>query len=186
MRTIALVGLSGVGKSALLRRLAVRTPLRHLQASQMIKAELAAHSSRPISSEQLRLGSVLDNQSLLISGFARATIDRPDLVVFDGHTVIDAPGGLIEIPARVFSALKVCHLVFLKGHPNQIALQRRNDTARFRPQRSPEELESQQNLAIAVARQIACDLDVPLTIIAPDEFERLQTILQDAGSLKSP
>jgi adenylate kinase len=181
VRVIALVGLSGVGKSTLLREAAHDVSLRHLQASELIKAELRAAASHSASSEDLRLGSVLDNQSLLISGFARATSDFPDLVVFDGHTIIDGANGLIEIPADVFAALQISHIVFLEGNPDQIVLQRRNDTTRSRPILSPEELAYQQRLAIAVAKRISQDLGVPLTMIGTWDPNVLRAVLRDEG-----
>lgn len=97
MLVVALVGLSGVGKSTLLGEIARSVPFCHFQASNLIKAERARSTSRETSSEELRLGPVLDNQALLISSFTRATRDVVGLVVFDGHIIIDGLFGLTEI-----------------------------------------------------------------------------------------
>jgi adenylate kinase len=182
MFVIALVGLSGVGKSTLLAKLEKRIPLKHFAASDVIKAELARSESRSASSEELRLGSVLDNQSLLVSGFARCTQGLEGLVVLDGHTVIDGSCGLIEIPAEVFAAAHVRHIIFLKAHPDQIAERRTND-ARSRPHRSPEQIREHQQVAITVTRKIAAQLYVPLTIIQSDNLTCLRELFYKFASV---
>jgi adenylate kinase len=135
MYVIALVGFSGVGKSTLLAELEQSIPLRHFAASDVIKAELARCESRSVSSDELRLGPVLDNQTLLISGFARCTQGLDGLVVLDGHTVVDGWFGPIEIPAEVFGAANVRHMLFLKAHPYLIVERRTNEyTVQAAPQ----------------------------------------------------
>jgi adenylate kinase len=178
MRVVALVGLPGAGKSTLAKKVAAEVGLRHLQASDLIKAELTAAAATDVSSEELRLGSVVDNQCLLVSGFARATSDQPRLVLFDGHTLIDGADGLIEIPGEVSAAIKACHIVFLKVDPNDLACQRRNDIGRSRPARSVEELTFQQELAITVAKRISDDIGVPFSAIRPTEHQLLCAILR--------
>jgi adenylate kinase family enzyme len=55
MKVIAVLGLSGVGKTMLVNRVSEQKELLHLTASDLIKARLAQ------TSEQLRKGAVADN-----------------------------------------------------------------------------------------------------------------------------
>ena len=98
-RIIALVGLSGVGKSTLLKKVGKRIPFMHLQASQLIKGELGRKSSVTRTSEELRNDVVIENQTLLITAFRREAAMYDGLVVLDGHVLVDTPNGLMEIPA---------------------------------------------------------------------------------------
>lgn len=65
-RRIAILGLSGVGKSTLIGKIRDTVPLLHLQASALIKAEQAHREKSPDSSEALRTGAVIDNQLLMV------------------------------------------------------------------------------------------------------------------------
>jgi len=177
MFVIAPVGLSGVGKSTLLAQLEKRIPLAHFAASDVIKAALARLESQSVSSEELRLRPILNNQNLLVSGFARCTQGLNGLVVLDGHTVIDGSSGLIEIPAEVFGILRVRHILFLAAHPDQIAERRRNDSHRSRPHRSTEQIRAHQELAIRVAEKIAAELQISLTVIESGDLAYLHQFL---------
>ena len=169
MRRIALLGLSGVGKSTMLGALATQLTFTHLEASRLIRAEQARRSLAPQSSEALRIGSVLDNQALLIAGFEHeaALTDLP--IIFDGHSVIDGREDLIEIPAEVFAALGLDAICFLRAEPSDILARRQNDTARLRPARTVEALGEHQEQAIAVAMTIADRLDCPFSLITNED-----------------
>src|SRR5690242_897384 len=155
MRRIALLGLSGVGKSTLLRALAGRVAFIHLQASDLIKAEQAFRDAQLQSSEALRTGAVLENQALLIAGFHRVAESATAPIVFDGHSVIDGRDGLIEIPGGVFAALDLAAISFLQADPVTIAARRSHDTVRQRPLRDEATLAEHQERAIIVARRAA-------------------------------
>ena len=66
-----LVGLSGVGKSTLLKKVGKRVSFLHLQASHLIQNELVFQTSVTQTSEQLRNGPIINNQAHLISAFQR-------------------------------------------------------------------------------------------------------------------
>ena len=120
------------GKSTLIGRLNKRTPLLHLQASALIKAEQAYRVQSPDSSESLRTGAVLDNQALMIAAFQRITADVEVPIVFDGHSIIDSDDGLVEIPPSVFAELSLDAIFYLSAVPHIIAKRRLADTADVR------------------------------------------------------
>lgn len=177
MKVIALVGLSGVGKSTLLKKISDQIEFEHLQASALIKSELKRTQAKTKNSEDLRQGQVIDNQTALINGFLRATKGVSGLVVLDGHTLIDAGEKLIEIPADVFRQISAEHMIFLQDAPKSIAERREADGGRKRPNRTVETLADHQAQAIIVAARITLELDIPLSVISCSQHEMLTAYL---------
>lgn len=177
MRRTALLGLSGVGKSTLLRALAERVAFMHLQASDLIKAEQAYRDAQPQSSEALRTGAVLENQALLIAGFHRASKSATTPIVFDGHSIIDGRDGLIEIPGEVFAALDLAAISFLQAAPATIAARRSHDIVRQRPLRDEATLAEHQERAITVARRAAGEIGCPFQILMSDDIGIIERLI---------
>jgi adenylate kinase len=110
---ICVLGISGVGKSRMVADVTARIPgALHLQGSALIKLGLADPG---VSSEELRRSggdAILANQRVLVEMFGRAVSEhKGNLVLFDGHLVIDTDAGLVEVPQTVISALHPCALV---------------------------------------------------------------------------
>jgi adenylate kinase len=70
-KVVTVFGLSGVGKSWMISRYAEAANVAHIQASQLMRDARAALVGRPVTSENLRRGPVLDNQILLTDAFAK-------------------------------------------------------------------------------------------------------------------
>ena len=181
-RRIALLGLSGVGKSTLVERLAEELPVLHLQASALIKAEQAYRAQNPDSSEVLRTGAVLSNQELMIAAFHRETANVILPVVFDGHSIIDGMDGLIKIPAAVFLSLNLDAICFLSAEPGTIFDRRKNDGTRPRPERDAATLAEHQRIARETARDIAGEIGCKFVEISHADLEQLEGIIRaDCG-----
>ncbi|USU11443.1 AAA family ATPase [Sphingomonadaceae bacterium OTU29THOMA1] len=177
MHRIALLGLSGVGKSTLLRALTGKIAFMHLQASDLIKAEQAYRHSQPQSSEALRTGAVLENQALLIAGFHRAAERATAPIVFDGHSVIDSGDGLIEIPGEFFAALDLAAISFLQADPATIAARQSHDSDRQRPLRDEATLAEHQERAITVARRAADAIGCPFQLLISDDIGIIERLI---------
>jgi adenylate kinase len=174
MRSVAVIGVSGVGKSTLVERAAKHAPLLHLKASDLIKARLVTQQS----SEQLRRGAVLDNQQLMLKEFAaRVAACDQGTVVFDGHSIIDTPGGLVEIPLTVFAAMKLDLIIFVEAVPEAIYSRRAADASRVRPARTASTLEGQQQRARNRAATFASKLHIPFHVIASDDVAALLALI---------
>jgi hypothetical protein len=89
--------------------------------AQSRKAAITGHA---VSSELLRTDTVLDNQSLLIQAFARVLALATELVVFDGHCVVDGGAGLVEIRTEVIKALSITGIVYIQNTPAAIVARR--------------------------------------------------------------
>ncbi|SEK03319.1 adenylate kinase [Sphingobium sp. AP50] len=177
-RRIAVLGLSGVGKSTLIDKVRETVPLLHLQASGLIKAEQAYRAQDPQSSEALRTGAVIDNQALMIAAFEREAAGTELPIIFDGHSIIDGRDDLIEIPSWVFKALRLDTICFLAADPEVIAERRRADRERERPYRDVTALRDHQEKADAAARRIATELQHPFIFIADGKIDCLLEILR--------
>jgi len=180
-RVVALLGLSGVGKSTLLHQLADDIAFQHLQASALIKEAREAVQARDVSTDTLRHGNIDENQQLLIRGFADAVAPGSELVVLDGHSVIDTDKGLVAIESSVFGTLGVAGIVYLADVPTQIVKRRLADSGRQRPARSANEIREHQNVALLNAFKIALELGVPMTVLTPAQRFYLQNFLTDFG-----
>jgi adenylate kinase len=183
---VALVGISGVGKSTLLRAAAKYVSFQHLQASALIKEAKERQSAAAVATDELRTADITDNQALLVKGFTNARDPAAQLVVLDGHTVIDTPTGLITIEPGVFAALGVTQFVFVADDPQAIFARRANDQTRQRPQRTPVELAHHQEQAMLAAFKVALSLEVPLHMFTPAQFEGVRDILAKAATPRRP
>jgi adenylate kinase len=179
---VALVGISGVGKSTLLRAAAETIQFQHLQASALIKAAKEKQTAETVVTDDLRTADITDNQALLVQGFSDARDPSKTLIVLDGHTVIDTPNGLVTIEPKVFEALGVTQFIFIADEVATIALRRANDQTRNRPQRSASELSHHQEQALLAAFNAAIAIGVPLYIFTTTKFEEIRGVLAHAAA----
>ena len=180
--TIALLGVSGVGKSTLLRRLAEVANFQHLQASALIRSAREALEAREIEPDMLRHSNIDENQKLLILGFERAIDPTTEIVILDGHSVIDTPQGLTPISPLVFGALGVEQLIFLAQSPSTIVQRRELDESRNRPARSVLGLEKHQDAALTNSLKICLHLRIPLTVLSDSDPHKLAAFISAAKS----
>lgn len=177
-RVVALVGISGVGKSTILAAAAKSLQFTHLQASALIKEEIRHRQSPELQQDQLRIGPIAHNQTLLIAAFHRLA-PPSGLIVLDGHILIDSTMGIIEVEPEVFQALEIQHFVVLQAPPGSIFEQRRKDEQRKRPDRSVTELNHQQQWSTAAVNAAGSQIGVPVTILESDPATRIIELLRD-------
>lgn len=161
---IALLGISGVGKTTFLR-LAQRTlPFQHLTAGSLINRAREAATDR----DALRLQSVDLNQLLLLEGMALAIDPAFELVVLDGHAVVDGVTGLVSVGFEVFAKLGVCGIAHLEALPGRIKQNRESDGSRQRPLYEASELLRHQEASALEAQRIADHIGVPFVRLDGD------------------
>ena len=177
--TIAVFGVSGVGKTTTIRRVMQqrKTIICHLQASQLIKEGL----DRVVNYDELRKADqnrILANQEVLISEYQRQTsMSSASVVVFDGHSVIDGADGYVPIPADVIRQLSPTRLVFLSELPDVIAVRRQADSGRDRPERTQEQLAAMQSTALEICKEYSESLGIPLDILNSGDAQGLESLL---------
>ena len=160
MRTVAITGLSGVGKTTFLTALKKRITFQHLQAGSLIKAARELKCPGDVVRDDLKILDLNENQMLLVATFHRSR-DPSGLVILDGHTLIEREDGLTPIPANVFAALKIDTIFALVERPEIIAARRAGDLTRKRPELPIQEIGHRQEVAVDQAKAIAAELRVP-------------------------
>ena len=180
---MAIVGVSGVGKSTLLHNLSKRLEFQHLQASVLIKEQIRFETGEGVIHDDLRKVNIDENQRLLISGFQRCTAQSTGLIVLDAHTLIDTPSGFVEIPPAVFQAMGVSRFIFIYASAEDIGVRREADSSRARPTRSVVELATQQNAAQLAAFTCALALNLPLHVVSASDTLLVERLLSNPAGL---
>lgn len=178
---MALTGLSGVGKSMLLQKLATHWRFQNLQASALIRAARQVAEHVP-TVDHLRLANLDENQQLLVRGFADAADANAPLIVLDAHTLIELPNETVLIEPDVFGAIGINSLLFLTAAAADIVSRRASDKARQRPTKSAEELENVLRQARQHAQYICQTLRVPLSITESNDYEAAAKVVATCGA----
>lgn len=168
---VALVGVSGVGKTTFLHQLAQTLSFQHLTAGSLI-AE--ARSQSAASRDDLRLSNLDENQSLLVRGFECALNPRARLVVLDGHVVIHNESGLHSVGSIVFSKLGIKLIGHLEADPARVHLNRASDVGRNRPIISIEKISDHQAKSRSEALKVAADLGIDFVSIMLSDAESVE------------
>lgn len=171
---VALTGVSGVGKTTFIHRLAKRIPFQHLTGGSLIAQ---ARDGTDVPRDALRQFDLDDNQRLLIKGFMAARDRTVETVLFDGHVVIDGPEGLMDVPVSVFQALGICLMVHLEADPVVIKRNREHDQRRARPLIDTEALQEQQRRSRRHATSIAQALNVECLVLQAKDLSVLEAQL---------
>lgn len=175
---IALLGISGVGKTTFLRKLLESLQFQQLQASALIKEGREIAENAPIDIDSLRSADIDQNQKYLTAGFVQAVDPDAKIVILDGHSVIDTPNGLVPIEAVVFSQLGIKGVIFLADDPAQVILRRQGDLTRNRPVRDLSDLTKYQDISLLNSVKICRELMVPLIVVNNDQCESVIKLIE--------
>jgi adenylate kinase len=174
---VTVFGLSGVGKSWMISRYAALANVAHIQASQLMRDARAALVGRAVTSEDLRRGPVLDNQSLLTGAFTKVLATEARPIIFDGHCLVDVGEEPIEIPVDVIRQLQPSGIVLVHAPADEIVRRRESDTSRERPSRGADALAAQQARCVAVCASYGKQLGLDFAQVrAGNEHEFAQVV----------
>lgn len=178
-KVVTVFGLSGVGKSWMISRYAAAANVAHVQASQLMRDAKAAQVGKAVTSEDLRRGPVLDNQSLLTDAFAKVLAAETRPIIFDGHCLVDVGDQPIEIPVNVIRQLQTAGIILVHAPTYEIARRRGSDSTRVRPVRTADALAAQQDRCIAICAGYAGELALEfIQVRAGDEQAFASTVTQ--------
>lgn len=175
---IAFTGISGVGKTTFLTKLADLVAFQHVTGGSLIAA---AREAAPDERDAMRHSDLDENQRLLVRGFDVVRDSTAELIILDGHVVIDHGEGLTPISTDIFKALEVNVMVHLEAEPERIAKNRSLDTSRSRPVYKLETLSQHQNISRTHARSIAETLQIRFQVATHDGALNLAKVLTPDG-----
>lgn len=176
---VAFTGISGVGKTTFLKKLAKLMLFQHVTGGSLIAL---AKNTIADGRDNLRYADLDENQRLLIEGFKLARDPSVELVIMDGHVVIDDGECLAKISSDVFKALDVRVMVHLEDDPANIVKNRYCDAARSRPKYDNNTLERHQDMSRQSARAIAEKLRIGFHIVTHNDAARLVKLLKSMPS----
>lgn len=162
--TVALLGVSGSGKSRLAARIvAARPEFLRLSAGRLLREALhtTGKALRTAPSDD-----VLRHQGRLVEVLQDAREGRREQpVLLEAHAFIDNDRELVDVPVDVMRALNVSGLLVLVASPEIIHARRATDPDRRRPDRTIEDLARQQEHMLALARGYASALPAEMEVV---------------------
>lgn len=173
-KIVAFTGISGVGKTTFLKKLAKRIPFQHLTGGSLIAAARRVDANQR---DSMRHADLDENQQLLIDGFFVACDPQVKLVMMDGHVVIDGANNLTELPSTIFRALGTSLMIHLEADSDWIVANRSRDTSRSRPSYVSETLDQHQSTSRNHAASIARDLGINFHIVTHADVDQLAITL---------
>ncbi len=174
-RVVAFTGISGVGKTTFLSELAELVNFQHVAGGSLIAAARKTASDRR---DTMRHADLDENQRLLIEGFAMVRDPSAELIIMDGHAVIDGGAGLTKISSDVFNAIDVMVIVHLEADANRISKNRLMDTSRSRPMYDTQTLRQHQHVSRIHARAIAESLGADFHVVTHDDVAHMAKLLE--------
>ncbi len=180
-KVIGVFGLSGVGKSTTLQRVANES--EGLATVVNAGALIGRRALNNGSGEALRLLPTEDihhNQEILVEELARErTIVGVEVILLDGHCVVDNGDQLIPVPVEIIERLNLSALVFVQDETEKIRTRRQWDEKRKRPDLSSTELAIQQRRALEVCSSYASELKLSLTIVTTEQWHSVVRVVNE-------
>lgn len=173
-KVIGFTGISGVGKTTFLHKLAEVIDFQHLTAGDLIARARGAETGVR---DAIRFSNLNENQKLLIEGFSLARDPTSRIVILDGHAVIDSGEELLKVSSEVFRSLGLYSIVHLEDKVGKISENRKVDGSRSRPNHPLDVLAMHQSCSREHARIIAGELSIPFYSVRHFDVLQLANML---------
>lgn len=181
---IAILGLSGSGKSYLARIIARSRPdMLRIQAGALLRRtfhttgeKLRTAQSDDVRENQFELANALLNER-------DGQFGRP--VLLEAHAFIDNDRELVDVPMAVMASLDLAGIILVDA-PATTVLKRRTVDTRVRPRRSLVKLRQQRRRLRELAELYASTLDIPLIRIDSGDRENALVFVDTIIAQSSP
>jgi adenylate kinase len=177
-RLVCVFGVSGVGKSTMLRDYVASHPgWMHLIAGDVLSAMMRQDS------EALRTSGTEDiqaNQRLLVERILEICARHPDKrVLLDAHCVIDNGAGFVKVPVAAIEDLPPDLLVCVWDEAARIQVRRACATDRIRPERTVAQLDNYQKTVVETCEEYGEELDIELVKVRAGDGAGLADVLSE-------
>jgi adenylate kinase len=182
MNVVGIFGVSGVGKTTMINAVLAAEP-HWLRISggtliQQISGTRDRDALRALPGEV-----ILENQIAIVRGVERVRESASaQLILFDGHLVVDNILDLVQVPFETVRALGLAGIVFVKEIPNVIRARRLADSSRQRFARTIAQISREQTLALGLAKRYSSQLNLRLKVFSPQDRDQLQAYLRPFSS----
>ena len=182
-KVIGVFGLSGVGKSTTLQRVVNESEgLATVVNAGSLIGRRALNNGLGETLRLLPTEDILHNQEILVEELARErAIVGIEVILLDGHCVVDNGDQLVPIPVEIIERLNLSALVFVQEETEKIRTRRLRDEKRKRPDLSSTELTMQQRRALEVCSSYASELELSLTIITTDQWQSVARVVYEVA-----
>ena len=173
------VGVSGVGKTQLIRRFVSKHhEYTHLEASKLIREGLNAQTSEQIG--LLPKEQIIKNQSILLGGLLEYK-QNCHHIILDGHLLINNNQELVKIPLNVVKEIAPHNMVLITGNPYDVILHRTKDLHRKRHSQTATEIEEIQSYLRHIAISYCKELGIRFDTLDFSEYKRFEHLVTQDG-----
>jgi len=176
-KTVAIVGISGVGKSSFAKRLSCLVNVEIVGASNLIRSILEASTGTKWTSEDMRNADTDRMQEALIDGFENLRKQVGIPLILDAHTIIDKGTYLERVKPSFFQRLGIDLILNLRADPTELVERRHNDLKRIRPELSVDEISRHQKESTESAIAIGVALGVPCVNVSNEDINSVAKML---------
>lgn len=167
---VAFTGISGVGKTTFLKKLAQSLDFQLVSAGSLI---VASRNDTNASRDAIRHDNMKDNQINLIKGFELTRDRSAALIIIDAHVVVDDGISLSQISPDVFKRLGIMAMIHLEADPARIEKNRLKDSSRIRPEYNVEILRLHQEVSRTNAELISRILGIDFHSVTHEGIDEL-------------
>jgi adenylate kinase len=179
MKVVGIFGISGVGKTTLIdSMIGKRSNWIRVSAGSLIQEQRPSVGRDSL--RKLPLDGLQKNQEAIVIGLHRMReTTTAELILFDGHILVDNGVQLFEVPRDVIARLQLDALVFVEESPREIRGRRSGDPQRVRATRSLEEIAEEQSRARSIEMSYAQALEIAVSIFESHQAEELTAFLEN-------
>jgi adenylate kinase len=173
MKVVGIFGISGVGKTTLIdSMIGKRSNWIRVSAGSLIQEQRPSVGRDSL--RKLPLDGLQKNQEAIVIGLHRMReTTTAELILFDGHILVDNGVQLFEVPRDVIARLQLDALVFVEESPREIRGRRSGDPQRVRATRSLEEIAEEQSRARSIEMSYAQALEIAVNNFETHQAEEL-------------
>jgi adenylate kinase len=175
-KIVCVFGVSGVGKSTMLRRFVAQRPdWLHVIASDVLQQLAAEDTESLLTSES---PTILENQFRLIEAINVVRLRDPNKkLLLDAHNVIDTGRALYQIPSNIIKNLSPDLIVCIWDDVK--AIQQRSESAidKIRPRRSLAQWAAYQKEVLETCKNYQSDLAIGCELIQSGDLDFLTKVL---------